>query len=140
MVRLRVSPKSILILAKPATTAYTNYPPFPTPPLFLSSAFLAPAPVLPLPTMSSKPRLMGAGLQMANRGNRNKAGSPKSGPPQSVGKSLSFRATAQVFYKYNSTEGDEQAVSPQVDFDRVIANSKGKKSKNPHTPNHGTKE
>jgi hypothetical protein len=83
---------------------------------------------------------MGAGLQMANRGNRNKAGSPKSGPPQSVGKSLSFRATAQVFYKYNSTEGDEQAVSPQVDFDRVIANSKGKKSKNPHTSNHGKKE
>lgn len=67
---------------------------------------------------------MGAGLQIANRANRNQPGSPQNGPPKTIGKSLSFRATAQVFYKYNSTEGEEQAVSPQVDFERVIANSK----------------
>ena len=40
------------------------------------------------------------------------------------GKTLSLRATAQVFYKYNNEDGEEVAVSPQYDFDRLTCNSK----------------
>jgi hypothetical protein len=74
---------------------------------------------------NQRPKLLGAGLQNANRQNNSKKqGNLQRRGTALPGKTLSFRATAQVFYKYNSEDGDEEALSPQVSFERCVANSK----------------
>ena len=68
---------------------------------------------------NQRPKLLGAGLQNANRQNNSKKqGNLQRRGTALPGKTLSFRATAQVFYKYNSEDGDEEALSPQVSFER----------------------
>jgi len=71
--------------------------------------------------MSKQPNVIGIGLQnMATR----KKGKLKKRQTALPGKTLSLRATAQVFYKYNSADGDEEACSTEYSFSRCTANSK----------------
>ena len=72
---------------------------------------------------SNRPKVIGAGLQTMNT-NRRKQPKVRRQQTSMPGKTLSLRATAQVFYKYNNEDGEEEAVSPQYDFDRLTCNSK----------------